>query len=128
MTDDDELEELRRQTERGDRLDEDGRRDATAQFRERVQTALDELEAGERQKTVSVWDGPLAAFVVALENTEDMEAVGTSLQEALGSDVDVEALDRSEVLRLALRLGFQEAAPGYLETAREAVREQAADL
>jgi hypothetical protein len=126
MTDDGgdtELEELRRETSRGDRLDEDTRRDETAEFRERVERALEEMDAGDRQKTVSVWDGPLAAFLAALEDTEDLEAVGAALQESLDEDVDAEAVDRSEVLRLALRLGFREAAPEYLDAAREAVRE-----
>jgi hypothetical protein len=123
MSDDTDLEELRRQTSRGDRLDEDTRRDDTAEFRERVERALEEIDAGDRQKTVSVWDGPLAAFVAALEDTEDLQAVGTALQESLGEEVDAEAVDRSEVLRLALRLGFREAAPEYLEAARDTVRE-----
>lgn len=125
MTDDGgdtELEELRREMSRGDRLDEDTRREETAEFRERVERALEEIDAGDRQKTVSVWDGPLAAFLAALEDTEDLEAVGAALQESLDEDVDAEAVDRSEVLRLALRLGFREAAPEYLDAAREAVR------
>jgi hypothetical protein len=73
-----------------------------------------------------VWDGPLAAFVAALEDTEDLETVGAALQESLEEDIDAEAVDRSEVLRLALRLGFREAAPEYLAAAREAVREHSA--
>ena len=124
--DDTELEELRRETSRGDRLDEDARREETAEFRERVKRTLEEIDAGERAKTVSVWDGPLAAFVAALEDTEDLETVGAALQESLEEDIDAEAVDRSEVLRLALRLGFREAAPEYLAAAREAVREHSA--
>lgn len=121
MTDDD-LEELRRQTDRRSRLDEEAGKADTADFQARVQTALEELDAGDRQKTLSVWDGPLAAFVAALDE-EDMEAVGTQLQATLGVDEDPAAIDRSEVLRLALRAGFREAAPEYLESAQAAVRE-----
>jgi hypothetical protein len=123
MSDDEELAELRREVEKGDRLDEDARREETAAFRERVREALEEIDTGERQKTVSVWDGPLAAFMTALEDTEDLEAIGEALQGELGLEEDAEGLDRSEVIRLALRLGLREAAPEYLDAAREAVRE-----
>lgn len=124
MSDEDTKAELREKFgDKGDRLDEEARREGTAAFRDRVREALEEIEAGERQKTVSVWDGPLAAFVAALEDTEDLEEVGTALQRELGLDEDADALDRSEVLRLALRAGFRQAAPEHLDAAREAVRD-----
>jgi hypothetical protein len=142
MTDDDgdaTIEELKRKTSRSDRVEEEGRRAETAEFRERVERALEEIDAGDRQKTVSVWDGPLAAFMAAVDDDkkdenekqdrEYLEDVGTALQEKLGEDVDAEAVDRSEVLRLALRLGFREAAPEYLDAARDTVRDhEAPDL
>lgn len=124
MTADEELDELREATERGDRLQEDARHEATAAFRKGVVEMLNELEAGERQKTVSVWDGGLAAFVGALEETGDLEPVGVALQETLNQEADPNGIDRSEVLRLALRLGFREAAPEYLDAAREVVQEE----
>jgi hypothetical protein len=52
-----------------------------------------------------------------------MENVGHALQQRL--DVDVGETDRSEILRLALRLGFQEAAPDEFDAVREAVGKQA---
>jgi len=87
-------------------------------------------DAGERQKTVSVWDGDLAAFVAALDqeaNAEHRAAVGHALREALRRADDDSDVDQSEVLRLALRLGFAEAAPEYLDTLREAIGDHAAD-
>lgn len=125
MTDDEELAELREKTDRSSRLDEDAGADELGAFRDRVLAELEAIDAGERQKTLSVWDGPLAAFVAALEDTEDLEAVGTALQAELDLETDAEALDRSEVLRLALRLGFREASPEHLEAAREAARSHA---
>jgi len=122
MTDDEELAELKEKTNKGARVDEETL-DEMALFRSRVHEVLEEIDGGERQKTVSVWDGPLAAFMAALEDTEDLEAVGTALQRKIGTDEDPDALERSEVLRLALRLGFNEAAPEYLNAAREAVHE-----
>ncbi|WP_201740265.1 hypothetical protein [Salinigranum halophilum] len=67
---------------------------------------MEQIDRGERQKTVSVWDGHLAALDE--EGNEDhLEAVGHALQDDL--DVERGAIDRSDVLRLALRLGLHEA-------------------
>lgn len=124
MSDDDDLAALREQTSQGDRIDEAGGAEDRQQFVDDVVSELEAIEEGEQQKTVSVWDGPLAALIRALEkNPERLEDVGHSLQRKL--DVDESAVDRSDLLRLALRLGFQEAAPEEIEAVREAVREQA---
>lgn len=124
MSDDDELAALREQTSQGDRIDEAG---AAENRQDLVEDIVDELEAidqGDQQKTVSVWDGHLAAFIRALEdNPGRLEDVGRGLQQRL--DLDESDVDRSEVLRLALRLGFQEAAPDEFEAVREAARQQA---
>jgi hypothetical protein len=89
-----------------------------------IVSELEAIDGGEQQKTVSVWDGSLAAFIRALEDNPDrMEDVGQALQQRL--DVDVGEADRSDILRLALRLGFQEAAPDEFDAVREAVGKQA---
>lgn len=89
-----------------------------------IMAELEAIERGEQQKTVSVWDGPLAAFIRALEaNPDQLEEVGHALQREL--DLDERDVDRSEVLRLALRLGFKEAAPETFEAVRDATREHA---
>jgi hypothetical protein len=72
-------------------------------------------------KALSLRDEQLAALIHGLEDQhEDFTAVGVALQEALGWDADPEAIDRSEVLRLAIRVGLREAAPEVIETARDA--------
>lgn len=125
MTDDAELESLRQQTQHGDRLDEADREATHAELEERIGEYLAEIDAGDRQKTVSVWDGELAALVAALEDhPEDLAAVGEHLRGAFDADAAASA-DRSEVLRRALRLGLREAAPEYMDTLREAVRDHA---
>jgi hypothetical protein len=124
MSDDDDLAALREQTSQGDRIDEAGETEDRQQFVDDIVAELEAIETGDQQKTVSVWDGPLAALIRALEENPDrLEEVGHSLQRQL--DVDESAVDRSDLLRLALRLGFQEAAPEEIEAVREAVREQA---
>lgn len=118
--DDDELEQLRQQTDVGTRAQEATPSESSSDLEDAVVEMLDAVEAGETSKTLSVRDARLTALVRALEDTDELEAVGTDLQDALGRDVAPEAIDRSEVLRLAVRLGLQEAAPELLETARDA--------
>lgn len=124
-SDDKSLEELRQETTKGDRLDEAPAQQRQADLQASMREHLAALDAGDRQKTVSVWDGNLAAFIAALEDhPEEMQAVGEALAAELDSEIG-DDVERSEVLRMALRLGFREAAPEHIETLREAVREQA---
>lgn len=124
MSDDIDLEDLKRQTEQGDRIDTAASKEDQQVFVDEIIAELEAIEQGEKQKTVSLWDGHLAAFVRALEENPDrMEIVGHSLQNSL--DIDEDDVDRSEILRLALRLGFRQAAPDQFEAIREAAREQA---
>jgi hypothetical protein len=122
--DDDDLAALREQTSHGDRIEEAAAEDAKRDLVEDILDELEAIDAGDKQKTISVWDGPLAAFIRALEENPDrLEDVGHALQRQL--DIEEGDVDRSEILRLALRLGFQEAAPKEFEAVREAARKQA---
>lgn len=124
VSEDDDLAALREQTSHGDRIEEAAVEEEKHDLVEDIIDELEAIDAGDQQKTVSVWDGPIAAFIRALEEHPDrMEDVGHSLQRQL--DLDEGDVDRSEVIRLALRLGFQEAAPDKFEAVREAAREQA---
>jgi hypothetical protein len=124
MSEDEDLAALREQTSQGDRIDEASEEADQQKFVDDIVAELEAIENGENQKTVSVWDGHLAAFIRALEeNPERMESVGRNLQQRL--DFDESEVDRSEVLRLALRLGFQQAAPEEFEAIREAAQQQA---
>jgi hypothetical protein len=121
---DTDLAALREQTSQGDRLDEASSAEQKQALVDDIVSELEAIDGGEQQKTVSVWDGNLAAFIRALEDNPDrMEDVGQALQQRL--DVDVGEADRSDILRLALRLGFQEAAPDEFDAVREAVGKQA---
>lgn len=124
MSEDEELAALREQTSQGDRIDQAASAEQKQVLVEAIVEELEAIDAGEQQKTLSVWDGALAAFIRALEdNPDQMEAVGHSLQQRLGTDTA--EIDRSEVLRLALRLGFQEAAPEEFDAVRDAVQKHA---
>ena len=123
MSDEDDLAALREQTSQGDRLDEAPSDEKKRDLTKAIVAQLEAIDDGEQQKTVSVWDGHIAAFIRALEETDRIEDVGHALQHQL--DIDESDVDRSEVLRLGLRLGFQEAAPDEFEAIREAARKQA---
>jgi hypothetical protein len=120
------LEELKRQTSHGDRLDTDADNDAQQELADAILDELARIDAGEEQKTISVWDGPIAALVRALdENPEQRAAVGTALRRQLDLTETGETIERSELVRYALRLGFRQADPDTFEVLREAVREHA---
>lgn len=126
------LESLREQTETGNRLQEDAANadteDADA-FKQTLIAALAERQEAGSQRTVSFWDGELAGLLDALESDpERLRAVGVTLQEALGRDPNPEVIDRSEVVQLAARLGFQEADSELVESWREAVGDAAKQL
>lgn len=124
MSDDPDLEALKEQTSKGDRLDSAADETDQETLVADILAELDAIESGDQQKTISVWDGHLAAFIRALEaNPEHLDAVGQGLQQQL--DLDEGDVDRSEILRLALRVGFREAAPDQFDAVRDAVQEQA---
>jgi hypothetical protein len=124
MSEDPDLEALKKETAQGDRLDSAAKEMDRQELVEDIVAELEAIEAGDQQKTISVWDGQLAAFIRALEsNPEHLEAVGQGLQDEL--EIEHSDIDRSAIIRLALRLGFQDAAPEQFEAVREAVRKQA---
>ena len=128
MTDDDEeLEQLREDTELGTRAEYSPSGEETTNLEDTMVALLADVEAGEVSKTLSVRDEHLTALVRALEETGGLDDVGENLREELGRGGDADGTDRSEMLRLAVRLGLQEAAPGVLDTARDASARHASE-
>lgn len=121
------LAHLREATDHGDRLEKATEEVDRAEFQESVTEYLVEIEDGDQQKTVSVWDGEIAALLTALEDhPEEMTRVGNALRETLDSDSDTDDdVGRSEIIRLALRVGLREATPEDIEIVRKAVRDYA---
>jgi len=128
MTDtDEELEQLRQKTDVGTRAQSSTPGEQEIGLEDAMVSLLGDVEAGEISKTLSVRDARLTALVRALEESDDLDDVGTALQEELGREADADEIDRSEVLRLAVRLGLQEAAPEVLDTARDAYARHASE-
>ncbi|MFU8868453.1 hypothetical protein [Natronococcus sp.] len=116
----DDLEELRKKTERGDRNDEI-RTEADSAFVDDLVDAIEAVDSGERPKTVAVRDQPVAALLAALDDDDaEMTDVGNALEEALGRDRS-EEFDRSEIVRLAVRVGLETATPEKTEQLSDAI-------
>ncbi|QZY01208.1 hypothetical protein [Halobaculum rubrum] len=80
-----------------------------------IVAALDSIENGGKRKTIALRDQSAAALLTTLmENPERSKQVGDDLRKALNRDVD-EKYDRSEIVRLALRVGLQHASPAVVE-------------
>lgn len=131
MTDDtteEELQELREQTDVGTRIQ--GKRsadDAEAILEDTIVDILGAIDDGEVSKTLSLRDERLTALLRGLEETGNLDDVGNELREELGREHTDEAIDRSEALRLAVRVGLQEAAPDTVEAARDAYARHASE-
>ena len=119
---DSELEELREQTTRNNRLSEQANE---PDFIEQIVAMLDDVDSGERGKILSLYDPQLAALIYALEMDDRRfnEVVG-ALQETANRQIDTEDVGRTELLKLAVRIGLQEAAPELLEDAQTAVSQR----
>lgn len=121
MTDDD-LEDLREQESRGDRMD----RDAAAQndFVEKVVAALDQADDGNVSETITAYDPTLAALLTALDEDDRLDEVVAELQEEYDGDAGISKATRSAVIRLAIRVGLQEASGDVMADLTEAVQKR----
>lgn len=125
MSDDSDINDLREQTQSGDRMSE---MDAPKNFADTVYDALGAADRGEIGKTLSFWDPRLAALLHALEQDDARrQQTATRLRAALSREDDDSEADRSEIIRLALRVGLREADPELLDDARDAHRRQQGD-
>lgn len=126
MSDDDvDVEKLKEETEVGNRVVEDTKTTDLDEFSDDLLEFLVEVESGDRQKTVSVWDGDFAALLLALEENEDvLNRAGENLRDELGRESDDE-VDRAEVVRLVLRAGLRQADPDLFEALLDARAELA---
>lgn len=116
----DDLEELKRKTQRGDRNDE-VENELSRDFVDEIVEAIEDVDCGDRPKTIAVRDRPIAALLVALDESDDeMKNVGHALEECLGRDLSTE-FDRSEIARLAFRVGLETVAPEKMAELSDAI-------
>lgn len=121
------LHERKQETTDGDHIDTAPDNTAESELAEDILEQYRLLEAGEKQETVSVWDQDIAALLFALDAPEEkhqhhLDAIAEALGDELDCPVSAGA-DRSEVIRLALRVGLQEAPDHIREAHRTAAQE-----
>jgi methionine synthase II (cobalamin-independent) len=121
MTDD--LEALKEETQKGSRT-------TNAEMQQDLVDAIvEELEAIDQgeSKTIAIRDESLSALFGAVEehDSEQMDEMLQSLGDAAGKTPD--NATKSELLRLAARVGLQTATPGAWDELVEAKKERAAN-
>lgn len=122
MTEDN-IEDLKAQTQKGKRTD--AAADEQSDLYEDIMEQLEAIESGDR-KTLAIRDESLAALFGALEDREgEMEATVEALAKAAGKDAG--DYTKSELLRLAARVGLQTAASDQWNELLEAKRERAVE-
>jgi len=129
MTDDvdAQLEELREEEGRGNKLERDSDQ-AQRTFIDELVESLEAVDDGEVNATLSFHDKNLAGLFAALEADEQRKAdVARALGEALDRDIDPEDTSRSELLKLAIRAGLQDVDPELLSEARDASNRRKTD-
>jgi len=117
---DDKLNELREEESKGNRLD---REDPQSQpdFVDALDDALESIDQGELSDTITAYDPKLAAVLQALEEDDRMDDVFEQLQEAYAGNSGLQKPSRSAIIRLAVRVGFQEGTDSLLDDLEEAV-------
>jgi hypothetical protein len=125
MTDntEDRLDELREQESQGNRLDRD---DPSQQpdLTEHIGDALDAIEDGDRQETITAYDPRLAALIHALDKDDQLGDVFENLQAGYEGESGIDQPSRSAIIRLATRVGLQEASDETLTALAEAIEDR----
>lgn len=116
---DNDLEALREQTETTDRISQEQPTDHDAATLTDVVAALDAISEGEVGKTFAVRDASISALLLGLEANDELDDIAADLADALDRDAPT-GVDRSEVIRLLVRVGLREAAPEYWELLEDA--------
>lgn len=124
MSNEEDIEDLKAQTQKGRRTDAaaDEQPDPLV---DDIQAKLEAIDNGER-KTLAIRDESLAALFGALvEREDDLDDAVETLADA--ADRDVDDASKSELLRLAARVGLQEATPELWDELLEAKKARAVE-
>jgi hypothetical protein len=123
MTENNELEQLREQTETGSRIEETASDDAGDELQEAIVDELDAIDDKEVSPNLTLRDKNMAALVRGLEEVDRLDEVGAALDRELGNE-PAEEYNRADIGRLAIRIALQDVEPGLLESLEDAVAEQ----
>jgi hypothetical protein len=117
---DDKLSELREEESKGNRLDRENPQ-SQPDFVDALDDALESIDQGELSDTITAYDPRLAAVLQALEEDNRMDDIFEQLQEAYEGNSGLQKPSRSAIIRLAVRVGFQEGTDSVLDDLEEAV-------
>jgi len=124
MNEDNDISELREQTTTGDRAAmasvDDG-------FEDDLLDAVATRNETGAQKSVSIWDGDIAALLDALEDNPER---AEQLVERASEQYDISAgdVDRSEIVRVLLISGLAAVDPDVKDSWRDAIGEYASQI
>lgn len=126
MTDKDteeKLKEMREEESTGNRIDRDNPQNQP-DFADALTDALDRADDGDLTETVTAYDPTLAALLTALDNDDRLEEVVGELQDVYDGDAGISKATRSAVIRLAIRVGLQEASEDVIDDLAEAIEQR----
>jgi hypothetical protein len=92
-----------------------------------IKDALLAIEDGDAPENINIRDARLKALLVGLDESGELEAIAETLAAALDTNVEAEDVSQSDVARLLLRVGLQEALPDVFEDATEARKQKAVE-
>jgi hypothetical protein len=117
---DEELEKLREQESKGNRLDRENPQ-SQPDFADAIEEALAAVAEGDTSDTITAYDPRLAAVLEALEQEGKMDDVFEQLQASYDGDSGLAKPSRSAIIRLAVRVGLQEGTDDVLDDLEEAI-------
>lgn len=127
MTESTDKEDLKEQYQKGSRISAAADETESESRHDHLVAQFKSVRSGEVSKTLSFRDEFAAGLLRATEADEDLqEDLAEALRTALDEDGEP-ASDRSELLRQAVRVGLQEAAPELVDDAKTAYAEAVTD-
>jgi len=92
-----------------------------------IKEALDDIEDGDAPENINLRDARLKALLVGLGDAGELEDAASALAPKVDVDVDTSDISQSDIARLLLRLGLQEALPEVYDAGREAAKKRAVE-
>jgi len=118
VTDETPSSESRTEAEVGSRADTP---EPSEGFRETYEKNARRARRGVNPRSFSADDPGLSAFLLSLQQTDELESLGEAIREELGAPEPPE-YDQDSVVRLALTYAVSETAPGYFEVLADGAR------
>lgn len=87
---------------------------------EAIKEALLSIESGNTPENINIRDRRLKGLLVGLEVAGELDTIAEDLVATLDGDFEIDEATQSDMARLLIRVGLQEALPEVLDDATEA--------